>query len=128
VREERHDLIRREDYNNKKCFVVESTPLNTDIKYGKRISWIDQQSFIPLKVDYWDKKGNLWKILQIEWQNKFGFFFFFYAKVENVQTNDKTFISVEDVRIYVEMDDRDFTRSGLDRQRHGLLGVKSQVP
>ena len=54
VGEERHNLLRREAFEDKKCFVVESTPLKKDRKYGKRISWIDQRSFIPLKVEYWE--------------------------------------------------------------------------
>ena len=118
VGEERHELIRSEDYEGKKCFVVESAPINKDIKYEKRISWIDQQNFTPLKIDYWDKEGQLWKTLHTEWQKKFGFWFWKKAVVENVQTDDKTFITIEDVRVNLGLPDRDFTRNGLERQRH----------
>ena len=86
------DINVGEDYTGTMCCVVESTPFNKDIRYGKRISWIDQNNFIPLKVAYWDKDGKLWKTLHIEWQNKFGFWFWKKAEVENVQTDDKTFI------------------------------------
>ena len=126
VGEERHNLLRREDFEGKKCFVVESTPLKKDRKYGKRISWIDQRSFIPLKVEYWDKGGRLWKTLNIEWQEKFGFWFWKKATVDNVQTDDKTFITIEDVRVNVGLDDRDFTTSGLERQRHGFSQTSPQ--
>jgi outer membrane protein assembly factor BamD (BamD/ComL family) len=118
VGEERHDLIRSEDYEGKKCFVVESTPINKDMKYGKRISWIDQQNFTPFKIDYWDKEGQLWKTLHTEWQKKFGFWFWKKAVVENVQTDDKTFITIEDVRVNLGLPDRDFTKNGLERQRN----------
>ena len=120
VGEERHNLLRREDCKGRKCFVVESTPLSRDIHYGKRISWIDQQNFTPLKVDYWDKDGRLWKTLDIEWYNTFGMFFWKKALVENVQTDERTFITVDDVRVNVGLDDRDFTKQGLEKQRHGF--------
>ena len=120
VGEERHNLIRSEDYEGKMCFVVESTPTKKDMKYGKRISWIDQHSFIPLKVDYWDKRVRLWKTLHIKWQKKFGFWFWKKAEVENVQTDDKTFIIIEDVRVNLGLNDRDFTKYALGRKKHGF--------
>jgi len=117
---EKHELLRSEDYWNRECFVVQSTPLSEDIKYGKKISWIDNHRLIPLKVDYLDKKGNPWKHLEIDWQNKFGFWFWERAVVENVQTGDKTFITINDVRVNLGLDDRDFTRQGLEKQKHGF--------
>ncbi len=117
VGEERHNLIRSEDYEGTMCFVVESTPTKKDMKYGKRISWIDQHSFIPLKVDYWDKGERLWKTLNIEWQQIFGFWFWKKGVVENVQTDDKTFIIIEDVRVNLGLNDRDFTKFGLDQKK-----------
>jgi hypothetical protein len=124
VGEERHNLLKSGDFEGKKCFVVESTPIKKDRKYGKRISWVDQQNFTPLTVEYWDKGGKLWKTLNTEWQNRFGFWFWKKAAVENVQTDDKTFITIEDVRVNLGLDDRDFTKSGLERQRHGFQRVQ----
>jgi hypothetical protein len=120
VREERHTLLRSADYKGKKCLVVESTPISKSIKYGKKLSWIDQANFIPLQVDYWDREGTLWKTLHIEWQDKFGFWFWESAVLENVQTGEKTFITINDVRVNVGLDGRDFTRQGLEKQKHGF--------
>ena len=100
--------------------MVESTPIVKDIKYGKKISWIDQIDFIPLQVDYWNREGTLWKKLIIEWQDKFGFWFWESAVLENLQTGEKTLITTNDVRVNVGLDDRDFTRQGLEKQRHGF--------
>jgi hypothetical protein len=120
VGKERHELLRSEDYQGKECFVVESTPINKDIKYGKKISWIDQIDFIPLQIDYWNREGTLWKTLHIEWQDKFGFWFWEKAVLENLQTGEKTLITTNDVRVNLGLDDRDFTRQGLEKQRHGF--------
>ena len=120
VGEEKHRLLRREDYEGKTCFVVENTPLKKDILYGRRISWIDQRYFIPLKIEYFDKRGNPWKILHIEWQNKFGFWFWKKAVAKNVQTGNKTSIAIEDVRINIGLHDRDFTKYALGRKKNGF--------
>jgi hypothetical protein len=90
-------------------------PSKKNTKYGKRISWIDRENWIPLKTEYFDEKGDLWKILHIEWQSKYGLWFWKKAKVENVQTGCKTFITTDDVRINLGLHDRDFTRFSLER-------------
>ena len=120
VGEEKHKLLKSEDYEGKTCFIIESTPFKKNIKYGKRISWVDHHRFIPLKIEYYDEKGVTWKTLYIEWQNKFGFWFWKKAVVENVQAGNKTLITTEDVRINLGLHDRDFTRQGLEKQKHGL--------
>ncbi len=120
VRDERHVLLRSENYKGTTCFVVESTPRGKNIKYGKKQSWIDQVNFIPLQVHYWNREGTLWKTLHIEWQEKFGFWFWKSAVIENVLTGEKTFITTNDVRVNVGLDDRDFTRQGLEKQKHGF--------
>jgi len=111
--EERHALLRNEDCKGQECYVVESIPLNQEIKYGKRISWIDQRRWLPLKIEYYDKGGALWKTLNIEWQNKFGFWFWKKAVVENVQTGYKTLITIGDVGVNVGLQEKDFSKEGL---------------
>ena len=120
VGEEKHELLKSEEYEGKTCYIVESIPLKKDIRYGKRVSWIEQHYFIPLKIEYFDKRGELWKTLHIEWQNKFGFWFWKKAVVENVQEDYKTFITIEDVRVNLGLHDRDFTKFGLEQKKHGF--------
>jgi len=120
VREEKHTLLKNEVYEDTMCYVVESTPIKKNIHYGKKITWIDQRYFIPLKIDYLDKSDALWKALTIEWQNKFGFWFWKKATIENLQTGSKTFISVDDVRVNLGLHDRDFTKFGLEQKKHGF--------
>ena len=120
ISKEKHDLLKSEEWAGRQCFVVESTPMDNEIKYGRRMNWIDQSNFIPVKVEYWDKGGKLWKVLNIEWQNNFGFWFWKKATAENMQTAEKTFITIDDVRVNQGFNDADFTMQGLERQKHGL--------
>jgi hypothetical protein len=120
VAKERHARLHDEEWGGRPCFVIESTPFDNQMKYGKRVSRIDQVRFLPEKVEYWDKGGKLWKVLTIEWQNNFGFWFWKKATVENLQTAEKTLITVDDVRVNQGFSDADFTMQGMERQKHGL--------
>jgi hypothetical protein len=111
--EERHKLLRNEGYEGQECYVVESIPLNNERKYGKRICWIDQRHWLPLKMEYYDKGGAHWKTLKVEWQNKAGLWFWKKAVVENVQSGYKTFITIGDVMVNVGLQEKDFSTEGL---------------
>ena len=118
--EEKHLLLRREDYEGKMCFVVESVPIRIDMKYGKRLSWIEENFFIPLKIEYRDKEGKPWKIMRAEWQQLFGLWFWKKVVVDNIHSAEKTTITIDDVRINQGLNDIDFTVQGLERQKHGF--------
>jgi len=129
--EERHELLRIEGYAGKECYVVESIPTKKEIKYGKRICWIDQLLWLPFKIEYYDKGGARWKTLNVLWQNKFGFWFWKKAGVENVQTGYKTLITIGDVRVNVGLQDSDFSKEGLehkDTDAHQENGSNVTVP
>ena len=118
--EEKHELLRSELYEEAECFVVESIPLNPDFKYGKRIIWIDQENFIPLKIEYYDKRGKPWKTLHITWQKKYDLWFWRKAEATNLQEEIKTYITIDDLRVNLGLPDRDFTRNSLNRKILGF--------
>ena len=120
VGEEKHELLRSEMHEDANCFVVESTPVKTNLTYGKRITWIDQQNFIPLKIEYYDKSGVPWKNLNITWQKKYDLWFWRKAEATNLQEAYKTFITIEDLRVNLGLPDRDFTRNSLETKILGF--------
>lgn len=117
LEEETHKFLRSEKYDDKICYVVESIPLKKHIKYGKRISWIDQNNWIPLKIDYFDKKRALWKTLNITWQKKSDLWFWKKAVAVNVQNDYTTLITIEGVKVNVGLNDREFTTTALKREK-----------
>ena len=117
LQEETHRFLRSEMYKDELCYVVESVPAKKSIKYGKRISWIDQDNWIPFKIEYFDKKGESWKTLSITWQKISGLWFWKKAVVENIQKKYKTFIIIEDVKVNAGLDNREFTKGALERKR-----------
>jgi hypothetical protein len=56
-----HNLLREETLGGKDCYVVESVP-KEESAYVKKISWISKAAFLPLKEEYYDVQGELFKI------------------------------------------------------------------
>lgn len=52
-------------YQLRKIYVVESTPVDTNHPVGKRVHFMDAQSFIIPRTNIYDRAGNLWKTFMI---------------------------------------------------------------
>ena len=58
--DDEHELLRDEDLEGVAAHVIRSVPKNKE-KFAHRISWIDAASMLPLREEYYDKKGQLVK-------------------------------------------------------------------
>lgn len=57
---DRHRILGRQTENGVLCEVLESIPLDSDDSvYRKRLSWIDPDTAIPQRVDYFEKDGSV---------------------------------------------------------------------
>jgi outer membrane lipoprotein-sorting protein len=112
---EEHQFRGTEMHDDTQCLVVESTPRDKEVIYGKRVSYIDPKNWIPLKIGYFDRKGDLWKVLTITWQNVSGIWFWRKGVVKNVQEDYTTYIVMEDVKPNTGLNEREFTKVGLER-------------
>ncbi len=60
LREDSYRLLKEEELNGKGCYVIESLPKGS-AEYTKRISWIDKVNYLPLKEEFYDKQGELYR-------------------------------------------------------------------
>ena len=54
--DETYSLVRKEDFGGRPAYVVESKPKAT-ADYARRLSWIDQERWLPLKEEYFDARN-----------------------------------------------------------------------
>jgi hypothetical protein len=113
VDQERHQYAGTAFCGSGQCFMVHSTPESADALYSKTTSFIDQQSLLPVKIEFFDKSGALWKTAAIDWQETDGIWFWQRAVVTNAQSGSVTTIVVTDVKANTGLAYSDFTPGAL---------------
>jgi outer membrane lipoprotein-sorting protein len=67
-----HTLLRQESLNGNACYVIQSVPKG-DFQYSKTITWVDTAKSFIYKIELYDKKGALVKVLEMSnFQNRQG--------------------------------------------------------
>jgi len=62
LEEDAHAIVKEDKIGTKNVYVVKSTPKAGDAEYSYKLSWIDKTNFLPLKEEYYDRKGELYKV------------------------------------------------------------------
>jgi outer membrane lipoprotein-sorting protein len=60
--EDNHTLLREETLGDRPVYVVESVPKEPYSGFARKVSYIDREHFLPLKEEYYDKKGVLARV------------------------------------------------------------------
>ncbi len=99
------------------CYVLVSTPQpDTETQYSKLVSWIEKESFIPLKTVFHDKKGRRVKIYTVK----------SFVMIDNIatetdvlmedlQSGHKTRLETLELKYNTGLDDALFTTRALER-------------
>jgi len=111
--------LRDEDYEGKASFVVELDPVDPNSGYTRQIVWFDQQEYIPIKVDYFDRKNVLLKTLNFHdykqyldkhWRPD-------RMTMVNHQTGKSSDLDWTGYKFKTGLSDKDFTKNSLKRAR-----------
>lgn len=62
VEDDTHVITKEEKLGADDCYVVKSVPKAGDMDYSYKVSWIDRKNFLPLKEEYYDKRGELYRV------------------------------------------------------------------
>lgn len=62
---DRHTFLKEDELNGHKVYMIESTP-QTPAEYARKVGWIDQVTFLPLKEEYYDIQGTLYKVFSAD--------------------------------------------------------------
>ncbi|MBC8462122.1 MAG: outer membrane lipoprotein-sorting protein [Deltaproteobacteria bacterium] len=111
-------LLGTEKYEEHDCYVLELVPKDPkDISYSKLKRWVDKENFYSLKTEYYDKHGDLLKIL---YPSKFekieGFWKTKRMEMRNVQKGSKTIIVFKEVQLNPDIPDSMFTTRQLEKK------------
>jgi len=113
-----HKILSEELWEGKPCWVIESIPKpNSDSEYGRSVTWVTQENFIPEKMELYDKKGNLYKVMDVLRAGAVGKEILpLDFTMENVQKNHKTQIVLDNVKLEQAIPDTEFTHRAMQRR------------
>jgi len=104
------------EYNGKSYYSIEGIQKSEDTPYSKVLILVDKASFISVKIDMYDKEGELWKVLTMEGIEKKGKYY--TAKkivMNNVQKGTKTEMISEDIMFDTDVNKNMFSQKYLKR-------------
>lgn len=58
-------ILKEEELGGKACWVIETRPKDPNYQYSRTVGWIEKATRISLKMELYDKKGNLSKIMEM---------------------------------------------------------------
>jgi len=100
------------------CDVIERTPRYENSGYTKQVSWVDQTDFQIRKVEFYDRRGGLLKVLELkDYRNYEGIWRAHQLSMTNVQTNKQTDLVYGDFSFGIGLSENDFVKGRLSRLR-----------
>lgn len=91
IEDDTHSILKEEKLGGKDCYVIKSTPKASDMDYSYKISWIDKVNYLPFKEEYYDRKGELYKVFTVdEIKNIKGFSTVTKRTMKNLQSGHRT--------------------------------------
>ena len=82
-----YSLLREEDLEGAPCWVVERRPLYENSGYTRQVMWVDQEEYRQLRIDYFDRKDELLKTLELRGYRQYDQY---WRSHEQLMTNHRT--------------------------------------
>lgn len=119
VKKYSYKFLREEKLLGQNTFVVENYPLYKYSGYTRQIVWVDTQRYIPLKIEFYDRKNDLLKTL--EFKNYKQYLDKYWRAHEQVMKNHQnkkiTILTLSNFKFSTGLTDNDFQRNSLKRAR-----------
>ncbi len=114
-----YNWLREEACGEFTCDVVERTPRYDNSGYTRQVSWIDQAHFQIRKVEFYDRRNTLLKVLELKEYRQYdnGIWRTHLMSMTNVQTRKETDLVYTDYEFDVGLDENDFVKGRLARLR-----------
>lgn len=113
VDDDEHRLIRTEERDGVRSYVVESTPRDPDSPYGSRVQYVDGARWVPTRIDYHDRSGRLQKTLDARWQQVDGIWAWERLEMRDERSGHRTLVELTEVEHGIGLPDDVFAETSL---------------
>ena len=98
--EDAHKLLREESVAGREAYVVESTPKEVGgAEFSRKLSWIDTATGLPLKEEYYDRRGDLARVFTGEEVKEIqGLWTVTKRTMKNTQSGHRTEVTLTETR------------------------------
>lgn len=119
VEKYRYRWLRDEVLGGKPRFVVELDPVDPNSGYTRQVVWYDQTEYIPIKVDYFDRKNTLLKTLTYHGYQQYAGKHWRADQMimVNHQTGKETVLNWSKYKFKTGLKENDFNKNSLKRAR-----------
>lgn len=118
VDEDEHTLLREEELDGQKCWVIESVSKDDGYMYSKVVRWIRQDALMDIKIEFYDRHGALMKVLAVgDIRLQDGFWTAYSMEMDNLQEQHQTILKFNDITYNADLSDSLFRVSTLERGR-----------
>ena len=109
--------VNKEKISGKSCFKLEVKPTKSGPKsYSKATVWIEEGTYLPLRIDYFDLDGEKLKRLELtEYKKISGVPVPLFYTMTNLLDGGNTVMKVAEAEINVKLDSSMFTEAGLSK-------------
>ena len=111
--------LRDEACGDAECYVVESYPKDEYSGYTRLVSWINKAELRTEKVEFYDRKKSLLKVMTVQKYEKFENKFWrpLVSLMENKQTGKSTEMHWSDIQLKTGLTEDDFSKNNLKRAK-----------
>ncbi len=117
IEDDNHSVAKEERLGDRDTYLIKSAPKDekgTDFSY--KLSWIDKKNFLPLKEEYYDKRGELYKTFTAdEIKDIQGFPVITKRAMKDEKTGHRTEAVFQKVEFNIGLDDSVFTERYLKK-------------
>jgi len=112
-----YKLLKEEAVDGQACYVIESIPNEAEF-YGKVVTWIRKENFVPAKMQFYDtkgaflKEGTMTKIISIKGINTPT-----HIEMKNAQNGRATILDLSNIQYDSGLSDDIFTQRYMQRGR-----------
>lgn len=108
-----------EPYEGEARWLLERVPVEAESGYSRQRVWVDKARYVPLKIEYFDRRGEKLKTLALRgYEQYLGRYWRAHeARMENHQSGKRTILRWDDIRFRQGLGEQDFLPASMARAR-----------
>jgi outer membrane lipoprotein-sorting protein len=108
-----------ESHEGEARFLLERVPVDAESGYSRQLVWVDKERYVPLKIEYYDRRGEKLKTLALrEYRHYLGRYWRAHeARMQNHQSGKRTILRWDDIRFRQGLSEQDFLSASMARAR-----------